>query len=135
MIFYLDSSVVLHAIQVGSHRVGVRDWLRERLLRGDSFVSSLLLRTEVIRVLRRDGLPLSDAAPILDRVRLYDLSNLVATTAESFEKHIKTLDALHLATLIEINSFMTLASHDKNMLRAAQQLGLTTVDPVAELIA
>jgi len=66
---------------------------------------------------------------------LYDLSNLVATTAESFEKHIKTLDALHLATLIEINSFMTLASHDKNMLRAAQQLGLTTVDPVAELIA
>ncbi len=62
------------------------------------FVSSRLLRTEVDRVLRRDERPLSDADPLVSPVGLFDITRETHTVAESIERHLKTLDALHLAT-------------------------------------
>ena len=41
---------------------------------GALHVSSRLLRTEVVRVLRREGIPASQAAPLLDRVGLLDIT-------------------------------------------------------------
>lgn len=37
--------------------------------------------------------------------------------AESFERHVKTLDALHLATALLIDEVVTVATHDKTMKR------------------
>ncbi|SDR87266.1 PIN domain-containing protein [Microlunatus soli] len=98
---------------------------------GTTFVSSRLLRTEVIRVLRRDGRPVSDGAPLLDRVGLLDITRETHTIAESFERHVKTLDALHLATALLIGDPVTVATHDATMKVVAEQLGLRVADPVA----
>lgn len=95
------------------------------------FVSSRLLRTEAVRVLRRDGRPPSDADPLLSRVGLFDISRETQTVAESIERHVKTLDALHLATALLVGEPVTVASHDVTMLAVAEHLGLNTVDPVA----
>lgn len=126
-IVYLDSSVALRTILNVPERVRLQKWMDSP---NTDFVSSRLLRTEVVRVLRRDGRPLSEAEPLLSRVGLFDISRETHAVAESIERHIKVFDALHLATALLIGESVTVASHDANMKAAAEHLGLTTVDPV-----
>lgn len=64
-IVYLDSSVALRTILDVPARERLQQWMQTP---ETTYVSSRLLRTEVIRVLRRDGRPLTDGAPLLDRV-------------------------------------------------------------------
>lgn len=126
-LIYLDSSVALRTILDVPERKRLQSWMEQP---ETAFVSSRLLRTEVIRVLRRDGRSLSDGAPLLDRVGLLDITREAHTVAESFERHIKTLDALHLATALLIGETVTVATHDATMTSVAEHLGLLTTDPV-----
>ena len=125
---YLDSSVALRTILDTPDRERVQAWMATP---GTTYVSSRLLRTEVIRVLRRDNRSLVDATPLLDRVGLLDISGETHTIAESIERHVRTLDALHLATALLIGEPVTVATHDATMARVAQHLGLQVIDPVA----
>lgn len=127
-IVYLDTSVALRTILDAPERLRLQDWMGAP---DTDFVSSRLLRTEVVRVLRRDRRPLSDAEPLLSRVGLFDITREAHTVAESIERHIRTLDALHLATALLIGDSVTVATHDVNMKDVAEHLGLPTVDPVA----
>jgi hypothetical protein len=52
---------------------------------------------ELVYVLWLDGRPLTARAPLLDRVGMIDISREPHTVAESIERHIGTLDALHPA--------------------------------------
>ena len=125
---YLDSSVALRTILDTPDRERVQAWMATP---GTTYVSSRLLRTEVIRVLRRDNRSLVDATPLLDRVGLLDIRGETHTIAESIERHVRTLDALHLATALLIGEPVTVATHDATMARVAQHLGLLVVDPMA----
>lgn len=127
-IVYLDSSVALRTILDVPERERLQQWIQAP---GVVPVSSRLLRTEVIRVLRRDARPLTDGKPLIDRVGMFDITRETHTVAESIERHIKTLDALHLATALLIGEPVTVASHDAGMKAAAERLGLAVVDPVA----
>lgn len=126
-VFYLDSSVALRAILDVPERVRLQAWMAEP---GSVHVSSRLLRTEVMRVLRRDGRPLSDGAALLDRVGLIDITRQTHAGAESFHRHIRTLDALHVATALLIGEPVTIATHDATMKSVASDLGLAVIDPV-----
>lgn len=127
-IVYLDSSVALRTILDVPERLRLQEWIDEP---GADFVSSRLLRTEVIRVLRRDQRPTSDAEPLLSRVGLFDITRETHTVAESMERQVRTIDALHLATALLIGDSVTVATHDVTMKTVAEHLGLDTVDPVA----
>jgi len=124
---YLDSSVALRTILNVPERKRLQSWMQ---VPGTTFVSSRLLRTEVIRVLRRDGRPLLDGTPLLDRVGMLEISRETHTVAESIERHVKTLDALHLATALLIGEPVTVATHDSMMKAVAGHLGLLVTDPV-----
>ena len=126
-LIYLDSSVALRTILDVQERVRLQEWMQTP---GIIHVSSRLLRTEVVRVLRRDGRSPSDAAPLLDRVGILDLTPETHSVAESIERHIKTLDALHLATALLIGEPVTVATHDRAMKSVALHLGLEITDPV-----
>lgn len=127
-IVYLDSSVALRLILDVPERERLQAWMRAP---DTTYVSSRLLRTEVIRVLRRDGRPLADGAPLLDRVGLLEITRETHAVAESIERHVKTLDALHLATALLVGAPVTVASHDTVMRTVAEHLGLSVTDPVA----
>lgn len=127
-IVYLDSSVALRTILDAPERERLQAWMQTP---ETSYVSSRLLRTEVIRVLRRDGRPPADGAPLLDRVGMLEVTRETHSVAESIERHVKTLDALHLATALLIGAPVTVASHDTMMKTVAEQLGLSIIDPVA----
>lgn len=124
---YLDSSVALRTILDVPERRRLQDWMQATEA---TFVSSRLLHTEVIRVLRRDDRALTDGRPLLDRVGLLDITRETHSIAESIERHVKTLDALHLATALLIGEPVLVATHDSVMKKVAEQLGLTVVDPV-----
>lgn len=124
---YLDASIAVRTILDVPERLRLQAWMGTP---GTTFVSSRLLRTEVIRVLRRDDRPLSDGAALLDRVGMFDITRETHSIAESIERHIKTLDAMHLATALLVGEPVTMASHDVTMKAVAQQLGLGVVDPV-----
>lgn len=126
-IVYLDSSVALRTILDVPERLRLQDWADAP---DTDLVSSRLLRTEVIRVLRRDGRPVSDAEPLLSRVGLFDITRETYAVAESIERHVRTLDALHLATALLIGESVTVATHDAAMKAVAEHLGLRTVDPL-----
>ncbi|MFC9893363.1 type II toxin-antitoxin system VapC family toxin [Nocardia sp. NPDC127579] len=127
-LIYLDTSVTLRTILDVPQRERLQSWMQTP---GEIFLSSRLLRTEVTRVLRRDDRPLSDGAPLLDRVGLLDITRETHTVAESIERHIKTLDALHLATALLIGETVTVATHGNTMKTAAAHLGLRVTDPVS----
>ncbi|MFT3799556.1 PIN domain-containing protein [Microbacterium sp.] len=130
-VVYLDSSVALRTILDVPERVRLQRWMDAP---GTDFVSSRRLRTEVIRVLRRDARPLSEAEPLLSRVGLFDVSREIHTVAESIERHIKTLDAVHLATALLIGEPVMVATRDASMKDVAQRLGLGTIDPVGQAV-
>lgn len=128
-IVYLDSSVALRTIMDVPERRRLQSWMEAPDV---TWVSSRLLRTEVIRVLRRDGRPLSDGAPLLDRVGMLEVTREAHSIAESIERHVKTLDALHLATALLVGAPVVVASHDATMKAVAEQLGLAVTDPVGK---
>lgn len=124
---YLDSSVALRTILDVPERKRLQSWMQAA---DATFVSSRLLRTEVIRVLRRDGRPLSAGAPLLERIGMLEIGHETHTVAESIERHVRTLDALHLATALLIGEPVTVATHDRRMKDVAEHLGLLVTDPV-----
>ena len=128
---YLDSSAALYAVLNVPQRSALHRWMATS---GALHVSSRLLRTEVVRVLRREGIPASQAAPLLDRVGLLDITREIHRLAEDIRPHIRTLDALHLATAASLertlDTPLTIATHDRTMTSVAHQLSLRTVDPV-----
>jgi predicted nucleic acid-binding protein len=126
-LIYLDSSVALRTILDVPDRERLQSWMQ---VPRTTVVSSRLLRTEVIRVLRRDGRPLIDGTPLLDRVGMLDISRETHTVAESVERHVGTLGALHLATALLIGEPATVATHDSTMKAVAGHLGLLVTDPV-----
>lgn len=125
---YLDSSVALRTILDVPDRERLQRWMDTP---GSLYVSSRLLRTEVVRVLRREGRTPADGAALLDRVGLLNISAEAHVVAESIERHVRTLDALHLATVLLVGEPITVATHDTTMAAVAQHLGLSTIDPVA----
>lgn len=123
----LDSSVALRTILDIPERERLQTWMQSP---GTTLVSSRLLRTEMVRVLRRDGRPLADGTPLLDRVGMLEISRETHTVAESIERHVNTLNALHLATALLVGEHVTLATHDLTMKAVAEHLGLLVTDPV-----
>jgi len=132
---YLDSSVALRMILDGPERERLLSWFVEAPL---VWVSSRLLKTECTRTLVREDRPLSDANEVLRRVNLVAITGQICNIAEGFEENIRTLDALHLATLLSLDQeksgqLIVLVSHDKQMLETALAHGVVTSDPVAEI--
>lgn len=126
--YYLDTSIAVHALR---GTPAAERWFDQVTRQpDDNFVSSRLLQAELTRVLRRDQLPVVDRELILRHVDTVSLTESVLVTAEAITEHVKTLDAIHLASALAVGD-VVVASHDSNVLAIATTLGLTTHDPLA----
>ena len=76
----------------------------------------------LLRTLRRDGLDRRHADWLLDRVEMLHLSQAALNVAESVERHIKSLDAIHLATAMLDGGAVTVVTHDRTMGEVAEHL-------------
>ncbi len=126
--FYLDSSVAVRIVL--GHSAPAAAWFDTAT--GDpkvSVISSRVLRTEITRVLRRERLAVQRRDALLDYVGMLPVNDAVLAEAEAIVPHIKTLDAIHLASMVRSGVDATVVSHDATMVAVAGELGYATLDP------
>lgn len=128
--YYLDSSVAIRIIL--GHSPEAAAWFDEATANeSDRVISSRLLRTEITRVLRREGLSVSDRDQITDYVHIVPIDHAILNEAEAIISHIRTLDAMHLASALWCGlDELIIVTHDKVMGQVAEQLGFRVHDPV-----
>ncbi|HEV2335756.1 MAG TPA: PIN domain-containing protein [Stellaceae bacterium] len=122
---YLDSSVALAHLFREPRRPADQFW-------SQPLVSSKLLEYEVwnrVHAYQLTGSHSNEARLLLTRVVLIELDEAVLSRAlEPFPIRVRTLDALHLAT-IDFTSAKSepieLASYDNRLLAAARALGIS----------
>lgn len=121
---YLDTSVVLAQLLA-------EDRYPPESLWRDALVSSRLLEYEVWNRIHAAGLTESHSEAtggLLDRVAFLEMSPSVLIRAtEPFPTTVRTLDALHLASIDFLSHHgvkLELASYDLQLTRAARQLGV-----------
>lgn len=127
--YLLDSSVALRVIL--GHAPAAAAWIDR--VNGDpdqGIIASRILKTEITRVLRREGLPVSRREALLDYVSLLPISDATLAQAETIVPHIKSLDAIHLASLIHSGIDATVITHDTTMANVADLLGYRAFDPI-----
>jgi predicted nucleic acid-binding protein len=128
--YYVDTSIAVHAL-MGTPRAAT--WFDDVTADEDTvLVSSRLLQTELTRALRRDGLPVADREAVLANVGLVPVTEGILAGAEAITVHVKTLDAVHLASALALGSDVVVVSHDANLKRVAEVLGLSAHDPIDE---
>ena len=134
MVAYLDSSLVLRALLQGDSGI-------DQVWTLSDIFSSELLAVECRRAIFREHLQqkLDDEKmldlfhrlhAILARLQILELDAAIKRRAgEAFPVHVKTLDAMHLATALAVaqeypDQVVAVFSYDAGMNRAAKVLGL-----------
>lgn len=128
--YYLDSSVAVR-IMLG-HSPTAAQWFDSVTGKpGVRVVSSRILRTEITRVLRRESLPVNNRAQILDYIDTIPLDHAVLQEAEAIVPHIRSLDAIHLASALRSGlEDLIVVTHDASMKSVAATIGFEITDPV-----
>ena len=121
---YLDTSVVLAQLFAEDRQPPGEIW-------AESLVASRLLQYEVWTRMHSRGLARQHgeaARSLLDAVDLVELTPMILSRAlEPFPAPVRTLDALHLATMEFLRGQgrpVELASYDHRLLGAARSLGI-----------
>ena len=132
--FYLDASAFVRSSSNASRSHGDLEVSRK----GASWSSSELLVTEVPRALRGSPeRPDIDLAFSLGRPRLSSGRPACIRSGDSrygapgrnFEPELRSLDAIHVMTALEIRPIEVFLSYDLRQLKAAAEAGLPTVSP------
>jgi uncharacterized protein len=125
---YLDSSAIVKLAVLEPESAALRRYLSRRR----PLISSALARTEVTRAL----LPLgSDTVrrghDVLTRIDLMRVSDCLLSVAGGLlPVELRSLDAIHLATALELGSDLAhLVTYDERMTNAARALKLAVTAP------
>jgi len=128
---YLDSSAVLKFIFTEPESSAAKKEIVGVLY------SSELVRVEVIRVVLRIAPELTERAlSVLSKIRIIKMKSAVLGRAERLPDHvhIRGMDAIHLASANTLGKIgQIIVTYDKNMAKAAQELGYKVESPGAKL--
>ena len=130
---YIDTSVVLAELLAEDRRPHEAFW-------EETLVSSRLLEYEVwtrVHARKLTGSHAEAARALVGRIALLELVSAVLTRAlEPFPKPVRTLDALHLASLEFLRDrepAIHLATYDRRQADAARAMGIALHDPAGEV--
>lgn len=127
---YLDACALIKLLVPEPESVALADYLADV---PESLATSELSTVEVHRALTRleTGPELHDLADtVLAGFLLLPLSPVVAIAARLPGQHLRSLDALHLATAQELAQPLTeLVTYDKRLAERAQSHGITVTAP------
>ena len=127
MSWYLDSSAILKTIFDEQERPDLLRFLNSQS------TSSRLSKIEVRRTVAR--LVPTKTAEVnleLDKINFLPISNPILMAAENFSSEItlRTLDAIHIATVMSLEgSIEGLITYDRQMIANAKLLGIKVISP------
>ncbi len=128
-VYYVDASAWSKLLIAESESRALGDFVEAARERGDAFISSQLLATELHRLAVRVGIDRVDVESALDQLALilpdvatYRLAGLLPGPT------LRSLDALHIAAALdaEVDTFI---SYDDRQLQGAVHAGLSTAAP------
>jgi uncharacterized protein len=127
VVWYLDTSAFLKLIVDEESSSAMRNWYTAN----DQVWSSQLLYTEALRAAQRLQIDLQLVQEALDTVTLILPSAATYTSAGRLEPHrLRSLDALHLASAIEIGSDLDgIVVYDQRLADAARDTSIEVVSP------
>lgn len=133
-LFYADASALVKLIRDEEETDALRAYLE-----GADLVSSELVLTELPRAVRRAAaldpelpldLLLERAGQVVDSVALRPLdSTLLAGAGALSEPALRALDAIHVATAVDLHPTDAFVTYDERQAAAARLAGLRTVTP------
>ena len=128
---YLDASALVKLVveepESDACRAGVAGY---RLVTSDVALVEL---TRASRIADPSGAALAAARRLLDETQLVNVSRrLLDRAAELASMEIRTLDAIHLATALDVQPDVFVA-YDRRLLDAAERHGLSVVSPGASI--
>ena len=127
--FYLDSSAAVKLIVEESGSGALRRWIAAE---DPDFVSSDLLRVEVLRATRRHSPEAVAAArEVLQAVTLLPLTADLCQDAGMVDPAVlRSLDALHLAAALSLGDDLTaVITYDEGLAQGCRAYGLAVVAP------
>ena len=141
---YLESCALVKLIREEDESQALQAWLDERA--GEVMVTSELARAEVLRVIRRNNhtergelidarkltADLDEAAAVLEAVTQVVVDRKIVNRAGAIEAPmLRTLDAIHLATALDLQaSTIEFVTYDRRLAAVVGQAGLVAVSPV-----
>jgi predicted nucleic acid-binding protein len=129
-LIYLDSSAIVKLIVLEQETSALLSFLGDHPERA----SSVLARVEVLRALRRAGASASErrrAADVLARIALLHVDDDILESAAELEAaDLRSLDAIHIATALSIQSELTgIVTYGERFSAAARRAGLSVFAP------
>lgn len=128
MAIYLDSSAIVKLVAREPESMALRRYLRRKR----PLVSSASARTEVLRALMPAGAEaVARGRNVLQRLDLVRVNDRILTAAGELQPaDLRSLDAIHLATALELGQDLTVVvTYDDRMTAGAKQLRIRTAHP------
>lgn len=129
MFVYVDTSAAAKLLVEEAESAALADRLDVLADEGHALLSSLLMEAELRRLAVREGLDQSAVTELLSRLDLYELSRSLFHEAGLLPgPHLRTLDALHLATALRVDASVVM-TYDDRQAAAARSLGFRVEAP------
>ncbi len=135
-IFYADASALVKLVRVEAETDALRGYLA-----GADLISSELVLTEIPRAVRRAAaqdaelpldLLLKRAGELIDVLALRSLDRaLLAGAGALAEPALRALDAIHIASAVDLDPIDAFVTYDERQAAAARLAGLRTMAPGA----
>lgn len=133
-VFYADASALVKLVREEAESSALRAYLP-----GADLVSSELVLTEIPRAVRRAvahdpalpiGLLLERVSKLVDAVALRPLDRvLLAGAGALVEPALRALDAIHVASAVDLAPIEAFVTYDERQAAAARLAGLRTMAP------
>jgi predicted nucleic acid-binding protein len=133
-IFYADASALVKLVREEAESGALREYLE-----GADLVSSEVVLTEVPRAVRRAAaqdralpldLLLKRAGELVDALALRPLDRaLLAGAGALAEPALRALDAIHVASAVDLDPIEAFVTYDERQAAAARLTGLRTMAP------
>jgi predicted nucleic acid-binding protein len=121
---YLDTSAAVKLLVEEAESAALAEFVDQSDL---EIMSCLLLETELRRFALHRVLPQAEVTAILDAISLYDMPRSLYYEAGILAgQHLRSLDALHLATAVRLGVDVVV-SYDNRMLESAADIGLNVL--------
>lgn len=127
-VLYLDSSAAVKFVVSEQESAALGAWLPDEI----RLTSSALLRTEVLRAVRRqEPGQLERARQTIAKFALHDIdADILESAGRLGPNSLRSLDAIHLATALRLaDELEAIVTYDRRVIEGARALGLPVASP------
>jgi predicted nucleic acid-binding protein len=132
-VIYLDACALVKLVRAEQYSEAMAAFIS---IAASPVVSSELARTEVHRTLWRnqeEAVVHKAADRLLTQIAVLPLTAVIDSAGQLPHQHLRSLDALHLATALQLGDNLSkFISYDKRLAEAAREQGLPALSPGAE---